>query len=208
MAETSSSTRVAAQPRILARASAILETEGLEAVQARRIAQEAGCSVGTIYNVYGDIDGLIVAINAETLSQLGEVVRASADATSGNSLETAMLALAMAYMRFALENRQRWEAVFKHRFAAGREVPPSYLDDQARLLAVIEGVLRPVIQEPAGRAVAARALFGSVHGIVALALDYRIGGQVMRELEEQLRFIVEVAAHGLAAGASQPEGGS
>ena len=197
MSEPLSTTRHAAQPRLLARAAAILEQEGLEAVQARRVAAEAECSVGTLYNVFGDIDGLIVAVNAGTLAMLGEAVRSSAEATSGQGLEARMHALAMAYMRFALDNRRRWEAVFKHRLPPGRPAPPSYLEDQTRLLAVIEIVLGDVVRDPARRASAARALFGAVHGIVALALDDRLGGQMMRELEVQLSFIVEIAARGL-----------
>ncbi len=31
----------------------IVTNEGLAALQARRIAQDSGCSVGTIYNLYG-----------------------------------------------------------------------------------------------------------------------------------------------------------
>ncbi len=200
MAEPVSSTRLAAQPRLLARAAAILELEGLDAVQARRVAAEAECSVGTLYNVFGDIDGLIVAVNAETLGLLGEAVRAGAEATAGQGLGDRMQALATAYMRFALDNRRRWEAVFKHRLPPGRPVPPSYLEDQARLLAVIEVVLGGVVPDRERRATAARALYGAVHGIVALALDDRLGGQMMRELEVQLAFIVEVAARGLNAG--------
>ncbi len=199
MTEPVSSKRLAAQPRLLARATAILEREGLEAVQARRVAAEAECSVGTLYNVFGDIDGLIVAVNAETLGMLGEAVRAGADASAGQGLGGQMHALATAYMRFALDNRRRWEAVFKHRMPSGRPVPPSYLEDQARLLAVIEIVLAEVLPDRERRSAAARALFGAVHGIVALALDDRLGGQMMRELEAQLAFIVDVAARGLVA---------
>lgn len=200
MAESGTTSRHAAQPRLLARAAAILEQEGLEAVQARRIAAEAECSVGTLYNVFGDIDGLIVAVNAETLAMLGQAVRAGAEATTSEGLGDRMHALAMAYMRFALDNHRRWEAVFKHRMPPGRPVPPSYLEDQERLLTVIEIVLGDVVPDPERRATAARALFGAVHGIVALALDDRLGGQMMRELEVQLAFIVDVAARGLLAG--------
>lgn len=200
MAEAVSTTRLAAQSKLLARAAAILEQEGLDAVQARRVAAEAECSVGTLYNVFGDIDGLILAVNAGTLGKLGEAVRAGADATSGQGLEARMHALAIAYMHFALDNRHRWEAVFKHRLPPGRQVPPSYLEDQSRLIMVIEVVLGDVVPDRGRRATAARALFGAVHGIVALALDDRLGGQMMRELEAQLAIIVEVAARGLLAG--------
>ncbi|MGE0701098.1 MAG: TetR-like C-terminal domain-containing protein, partial [Hyphomicrobiaceae bacterium] len=172
------------------------------AVQARRVAREAECSVGTLYNDFGDIDGLVIADNATTLARLGEVVRAGMAATSGAPLRDRLEALARAYMRFAIDNQRRWEAVFKHRLPAGRPVPPSYVEDQTRLLAVLEDALSAVLAEPERRAFVARSLFGAVHGIVALSLDERLGGRLRPELEAQMAFIAELAARGLAAGAA------
>ena len=65
---------------ILQLADRLLATEGLDALQARRIAREADCSVGTIYNIFGDIDGLIVAANSRTLIAMGQSLRQSLDA--------------------------------------------------------------------------------------------------------------------------------
>jgi hypothetical protein len=45
----------------------ILATEGLEGLQARRVAGAADCSVGTIYNLFGSLDMVIIAANAERL---------------------------------------------------------------------------------------------------------------------------------------------
>ena len=107
------------------------------------------------------------------------------------------MVLAIAYMRFAIENQSRWEAVFKFRRPANSEVPASYLEDQAQLLSLIEAAIGNIMVAPVQRAKAARALFGAVHGIVALAIDNRLGGQLRVELEEQVRFIVDIVARGL-----------
>ena len=183
---------------ILALASGIVEAEGLEALQARRIARDAGCAVGTIYNIFGDIDGLIVAVNSRTLAELGVSLRASLEVMAGGSVHGRLLALALGYMRFAMANHRSWDAVFRHKPAARVEPPESYIEDQMRLLALIESVIADVIEDPARRASAARALFGAVHGIVALALDNRLGGLLRKELEAQIRFIVDVTARGIA----------
>ncbi len=45
---------------------------------------------------------------------------------------------------------------------------------------------------------AARALFASVHGIIALALDNRISTFNAANVESEIRFIVAAAARGLA----------
>ena len=187
---------------ILELACRILADEGLDALQARRIAKEADCSVGTLYNIFGDIDGLIVAANSATLAARERALSAGLETAKGLPVRDRMLALAVAYMRFALETRRPWEAVFKHRRPEGSEVPASYLEDQARLLALIEGVLGDTVPPGERRAKVARALFGAVHGIVALALDNRLGGRLREEIEEQVRFIVDIAARGLAAEAA------
>lgn len=182
---------------IVARAGAIIEAEGLAAVQARRIARESGCAVGTVYNLFGDIDGLIIAVNAATLAMLGDAVRAAGRDISALPLEQRLSRIALAYVRFALDHTRRWEAIFKHRLMEGREVPASYLEDQARLLALIETALGSAVATGDLKAATARALFGAVHGIVALALDNRLGGRLRDELEAQVRRIVSLTARGL-----------
>ena len=190
---------------ILVLADRLLETEGLDALQARRIAKAADCSVGTLYNIFDDIDGLIIAANSRTLAAMGQALEdalegaleAASGATGLLPVRDRLMTLAIAYMRFALENQSRWEAVFKHRRPAGAEVPPSYLEDQARLLSLIEGAIGGMVAAPEQRAKTGRALFGAVHGIIALALDNRLGGQLFVELEEQVRFIVDIVARGL-----------
>ena len=50
----------------------------------------------------------------------------------------------------------------------------------------------------------ALALFGAIHGIVALALDNSLGGRFKSELESQISLMVELAADGIAATADRP----
>ena len=55
-------------------AEMIVVEEGLGALNARRVAAEADCSVGTLYNIFGQLDGLIDAVNLTTLRLLAEEV--------------------------------------------------------------------------------------------------------------------------------------
>ncbi len=183
---------------VIAKAGTLIEMEGLAALQARRIAREAGCAVGTLYNLFGDIDGLVVAVNAETLALLGASIGSAGVVLGTLSLEERLARLAMAYVDFALAHQRRWEAVFEHRLPEGRDAPASYLEDQDRLLGVIEAAIADFVPDANGqRGITARALFGAVHGIVALALDNRLGGRSLTELEQQVRLIVRLAAIGI-----------
>jgi len=178
-------------------AERIIAGEGLAAVQARRIAQEADCSVGTIYNVFGGLDGLIIAVNRRSLAALGSKLGTAARSTSTGTAQERLLALALAYRDFAFEQKTRWRALFEHRMEQGTAVPATYREEQAALLMLIETSLTQAVADPAERATAARALFSAVHGIVALALDNKLGAQGSEETEQQIRFLVGAVARGL-----------
>lgn len=176
----------------------VLTSEGLAAVQARRIARDAGCAVGTLYNIFGDIDGLILAANERTLHALGQTLQQAASAASTANLKSRLMALATAYLDFATANPKRWRAVFEHRLPQGHEVPAFYVEDRRRLLALIEAQLAPTILDADARADAAHALFSAVHGIVLLSLDEKLGDFDPATCHRQIHFIVENVARGLS----------
>lgn len=184
--------------KALAIAARIAASEGLAALQARRIATEAGCSVGSLYNVFGDMDGLVVAVNRETVRLLGDALMASFAASEESQVEQRLMQLALTYMHFALDHQNRWRAVFEHRQPDGREVPADYRADQARLLGLIEAVIAGDVTDSSLRRHAARALFAAIHGIIMLALDEKLAHFDREAMESEIRFIVSAAAHGLA----------
>ena len=184
-------------------AERILAEEGLAAVQARRIALEADCSVGTLYNVFGDLNGLIIAINTRTLKALGAALEIAARGAARGSLEDRLLALALAYRDYAVEHGLRWRALFEHLMPPGAEAPQSFVDERSRLLDLIGRCIEDIEPDPERRGTAARALFGAVHGIIKLALDNKLGGAEANETESQVRFIVRHVARGLAGAARQ-----
>ncbi|HZA02044.1 MAG TPA: WHG domain-containing protein [Hyphomicrobiaceae bacterium] len=184
---------------MLSIAARILDAEGLEGLQARRVAREAGCSVGTLYNVFGSLDELVILANARTLDDLGRALIVARDASAQAPLESRLEALALAYLRFAIVHEKSWRAVFEHHMTAGQTVPEWYREAQARQFSLVEEVVCDVLPEHKTRSRAARALFSAVHGIVALALDRKLGEFDPAETEAQMRLILAAAAQGLTA---------
>jgi AcrR family transcriptional regulator len=184
---------------MLSVAARILEAEGLEGLQARRVAREAGCSVGTLYNIFASLDELIIAANARTLDDLGRALIVASEASAQGPLEGRLQALALAYLRFAIVHEKSWRAVFEHHMVRGQPVPGWYREAQAKQFTLVEEVLRDAMPEAKTRWRAARALFAAVHGIVALALDRKLGEFNPTETEAQVRIVLTAAAHGLAA---------
>lgn len=189
--------RTRLRARMLQIAEELLEREGLAGLQARRVAKEADCAVGTLYNIFDGIDGLIVAANAETLRAFGRNAEAAVRRSAGGALEQQLLALALAYLDFAIAHPRRLRAVFDHQMAESAEVPAEYRADQDRLFALIEGPLAGHITDERARARAARAMFAAVHGIVVMAMDRKLGPFDITETEAQVRLVVELMSLGL-----------
>ena len=191
------------EARMIDIAERLLASDGLDAVQARRVAQEADCSVGTLYNVFGGLDGLIIAANTRSLILLGDKLATAGRGAGQGALEDRLLALALAYRDFALRQNQRWRALFEHRMVPGQQVPDSYRTEQTKLFMLVEECLTGHIADVAERSTAARALFSGVHGIVWLALDDKLGALGPDDSEGQVRFIVKAAARGVLAAAAR-----
>lgn len=184
---------------MVAIAARILREEGLGAVQARRIAQEAGCAVGTLYNVFGGLDMLIIEANATTLDTLGAKLADADRSIADGNISDRLLALALAYLDFANTHRREWRALFEHQMNADAQVPAWYRERQAALFGLVERILGSVIADGQARNRASRALFSAVHGIVSISLDQKLGDYDQAEAARQVRFVVRAIANGLSA---------
>jgi AcrR family transcriptional regulator len=188
---------------LIGAAERAIVSQGLRAVRARSLAEEAGCAIGAIYNVVTDLDDLILAVNSRTLAVLERELKAASyagEAGPGPDQAIARLvALASAYLDFAAANTLRWRAVFEHRIPAGQTVPEWYVEDQRRLFDYVEDPLRQLQPEatPARRALLARSLFSAVHGMVVLGLEEKLHAVPLPILHEQLTFVVSTIGRGM-----------
>jgi AcrR family transcriptional regulator len=184
--------------------------EGYQALRARELAREVGCAVGAIYNVFPDLDALVLAAKGRTLDlldrELGQVVAAvaAAESVTPDTATRQLLALAAAYLRFAIEHAQLWRMLFEYRVAAGTELPAWYRDRLAALFAHLDAPLRVIVPGLAEdkRALLGRALFSAVHGIVVLGLEEKIDTLSHAAIAGQVETIVRTSVAGLTLGAS------
>lgn len=188
-----------------------IEAQGVSGLKARDLAAEAGCSLGAIYNVFADLDALILAVNAKTLATLERELDAAVTPppADGGDLDWAlkqMDRLALAYLDFAAANASRWRAMFDHMMHDRSRVPEWYYDQQKRLFAFIEQPLRVLKPELENEAVVqlARSVFSAVHGVVLLGLSEKLGETPLSKLQSQTSVIVAAIGLGLAAGSLGP----
>jgi len=180
---------------LIAAAERLIEGQGLGALRARELANAAGCSVGAIYNVFADLDELILEVNANTLRAMDAAMGGVAE----DSPAAQFLGLAEAYLTYAAENRLRWDALFSHRMPPDAMIPEWFIAVQNAAFSHIEAPLarlRPDL--PAGeRSLLARGIFAAVHGMVALGLDQRVAPTEPPVLRGQIALVVAAIAKGL-----------
>ncbi|MCK0096513.1 TetR/AcrR family transcriptional regulator [Yoonia sp. F2084L] len=165
--------------------------KGLSALRARDLANEAGCAVGAIYNVFGDLTDLTLAVNARTFHRLGaDVAEALADAPD-DPVEQ-LVVMAQAYHQFAAQNHLSWRALFDIERAPGEAAPDWYLQEMGRLFVYISDPLAVIFpnRDAEELALLTRALFSSVHGIVLLGLDEASAGVSSENIDRMIALIL------------------
>ncbi|MEL6837835.1 MAG: TetR/AcrR family transcriptional regulator [Pseudomonadota bacterium] len=169
--------------------------KGLTALRARDLASEAGCAVGAIYNVFGDLTDLVLAVNARTFHRLGaDVAEALAEAPQ-DPVEQLVI-MAQAYHRFAADNHLSWRALFDVERAPGEAAPDWYLQEMGQLFTYISDPLAAIFPDRDSHELAllTRALFSSVHGIVLLGLDEASAGVPSDDIDRMIALVLRQIA--------------
>ena len=154
--------------RAVAAARAAVGEGGLPALNARRIAAEIGCAVGSLYNLFLDLDDLILHVSATVLDDLGAELFGPA---LPQGPEAALVEVARRYIRFARSRGPLWAMVFEHRPLHGRPTPEWQSARVASLKQRVNSLAAPLFSgcEAADADATIDVLWASVHGIAALS---------------------------------------
>jgi len=169
MARRSDHSRAELHELILAEGHRQMSADGFAKFSARSVAKAIGYSVGTIYNVFGSLDALVLAINARTVAQwtleLSERLAAAPDLR----IET----LVAGYFDFAMANPQAWSAIYDFRPATTLAVPDWYVAVVGELTGTMRGEVQRALPmaTPQAVAVLSRSLLAVVHGHCVFALN-------------------------------------
>ena len=142
---------------------------GFARFSSREVAKRIGYSVGTLYNVFGSYDRLIVAINTRTFDLWATFL----EARLKDNPQDRIAALVEGYFAFALDNLNIWMAIYDHRLPLGVPMPDDYARQRAGLTEIVvrevTAVLPPKARDVAPRL--ARSLVATVHGHCTFALN-------------------------------------
>ena len=181
----------ALRPALLAAAEAVIAERGVDGFSLRETARRAGVSPAAPAHHFGDARGLLTALAAEAFRQFADALEA-AD-RDGSRIER-LRAQGLAYVRFALDQRARFDLMWRYRLLDRDD--PDYRSASSRAYSILDSVARgrpaePGEQEEIPEAIAAWSI---VHGFARLALDGAFGeeeGAAERAVETLLPRVLE-----------------
>ena len=167
MGRRSDHSRAELEALILREGHALMAEVGFARFSAREAAKRAGYSIGTIYNVFGSHDRLVLAINTRTFALWAAHLRSKL-ARAGTDRIAALVA---GYFGFAREHPHLWMAIYDHRLPAGMGMPAEDEATRTALTGIVaDEIARALGCERHEVAALTRSLVATVHGHCHFAL--------------------------------------
>jgi AcrR family transcriptional regulator len=180
---------------MLAIARRLIEAKGLRSLKVRDVAEASDCSIGSVYNEFGDFDGLILTVNRDTVQALtGRLAAVPAD----NPIRQ-LHGLAATYLDFATEHANLLRSLFEHRMEEDRPFPEDILIMVMQAFALMHEPLVRLLpnRDAAEVALLSRMMFSAVHGIISLGLEERMVAVPPEKLRQQVAQFVDTHLAGL-----------
>lgn len=181
--------------QILEIARGIIATKGLRSLKVRDVAEAAGCSVGSVYNEFGDFDGVILTVNRETVQALTARLRG----VPADDPVRQLYGLAETYLEFFAEHANLLRSLFEHRMEDDRPYPDDILQMVMDAFALMHPPLVRLLPDADDVKIAllSRTLFSAVHGIISLGLEERMVAVPPQMLRQQVDQFIDVHLAGL-----------
>jgi len=168
MARRSDHSRNELAELVIAAARDIVAEEGARGVTMRRIAGMIGYAAGSIYNAVGDIDIVLMRVNAGTLELLGATLEAVIAAGGDQTPIQRARLIAETYMDFVAAHAPFWAALLERPPAPDQPVPDWYAAPRARLIEIVAETLAPLFANADERRRSVIALWAALQGVAAL----------------------------------------
>ena len=189
---------------VISAAEALARDEGLRGVAMRRIATAIGYAPGSIYNAVGDLDEVLLRVNARTLERLRVHLAGVVDPARA-PLDNA-LAVADAYLGFVTGQPRLWGLVLEHVLPKGSAFPVWYDTALSATTSLVNEVLRPLIPDEAERRRSVATLWAALHGLASLSTSGKLAIVDEDDPREMAHLLIRRFLAGAAPGS--PAGGA
>ncbi|KAB1075814.1 TetR/AcrR family transcriptional regulator [Methylobacterium planeticum] len=149
-----------------------MRAEGLRALGMRRLAAAIGYAPNSIYNAVGDLDQVVLHINARTFRRLRATLTGAIPPDAPP--RATALAVAEAYLAFVAADPAVWSLVSDYATAPGAPFPDWYAAALAEAIAPVDAVLAPLLPDATERRQAVAALWAALHGLAALSTSRKL----------------------------------
>ena len=180
-------------------AERVIVSDGVSALTARRLASELNIAVGTTYNVFKDMSGLVEEVNARTIARITEEI-SGVDSLSGDG-EEVLMRYADAYIGFVRSNQNLWAALFTGEVDPESPSHQRNLKNTLRLFDFLQAALKTIAPDTDEKVLSAsaRALWAAVHGMLSLVAGNRHEILGLGDIRETIRILVHNHVAGMRA---------
>ncbi len=176
--------------RIVLAARDLLAREGAGGLRARALAQHAGIATGSIYKFYPDMDALIGAVNLQTYHELTAYLGREMTGYNELSCFERLMRLARVYLDYVGTHGALWSALLDYN-RGQKSRHDAFIEAEDALFALIEQELASLPKlKPQDCPALARALWASVHGIVAQTLPNSLKPDPVSDTLMQIEMII------------------
>ncbi|WP_085906605.1 TetR/AcrR family transcriptional regulator [Kiloniella majae] len=186
---------------ILDSAEELVVAGGVSELSARKVAQKIGYAPGTIYNVYANIDALILTLNGRTLERLHDHLSKTGldDLREFGAVNRNLEKLLIGYLNFIDANRSLWRLLFDHMPANEEDLPEWYDQRVSMLLGVIDQALLPLFSgiDSKELRLLSVTLWASLHGIISLADKKKLNVVINQSSYEVCSLLIATFLNGL-----------
>ena len=183
MARRSDHTRPELTQLALESARKIIAKEGITALSGRKVTARMGYTIGTLYQLFDDMDDLVERVNAQTLAMLFEHCQQGA---RHDGVAQQLKALGILFGEFVKEHPNEWDAIMSYRYKDDHTTSEEYHREILRLFGLMEDATRQFYGdgEQEDHAADMAMLWASLTGILGVAFSERqVGGSLEQMLE-------------------------
>lgn len=179
---------------ILATANRLIDEEGPAALTARKLAGAIGYTVGTLYNVFHNLDDIIHHVNQQTLQALHDALQSAIHKETRPS--HVMMTVSEAYIAFFTLHIPRWRLISQ--MHQGQMLPQGYAENYTALLMLFHDALLPSLGYDKKKAKeAAPVVWAALHGMCTLGLEYVVEPQPELMLRAQAESFITSYLRGI-----------
>lgn len=186
MARRSDHSRKELTKLALESARQIVAEEGIDGLSGRKVTRKIGYTIGTLYQLFEDMDDLVERMNVQTLQRL--YAHCQID-QSLDEVDEQLKELGQRFIEYVTMHPNEWYAVMSYRYKDNHTVSDAYNGAIQKLFGLMERVTLPLYadDERQEQSLDMALLWTSLTGLLGIAASERkLAGGSIEEMTERL----------------------